>query len=163
MDQSLIGTNGVGSSITAVLSSSFELTTCDGKKKLYLKITDGLRNISKEKITKATKGFTEVKFTPPDYPFFGEDGLSDGSYDKIVKRVYDCAACNPKLNFELNGDKIKFKSFKDYVKMYSEDYVFDNGKEWDVALAPHLLMDLSRFRSSTRLKHLRVAHMLIMS
>lgn len=135
VDQSLIGTNGVGSSITAVLSSSFELTTCDGKKKLYLKITDGLRNISKEKITKATKGFTEVKFTP-DYPFFGEDGLSDGSYDKIVKRVYDCAACNPKLNFELNGKKIKFKSFKDYVKMYSEDYVFDNGKEWDVALAP---------------------------
>lgn len=134
-DQSLIGTNGVGSSITAVLSTSFELTTCDGKKKLYLKITDGLRNISKEQITKSTKGFTEVKFTP-DYTFFGEDGLSDGNYDKIIKRVHDCAACNPKLSFELNGEKIKFKSFKDYVKMYSEDFVMDSATDWNVALSP---------------------------
>lgn len=135
VDQSLIGTNGVGSSITAVLSNSFELTTCDGKKKLYLKITDGLRNISKEKITAATKGFTEVKFTP-DYQFFGEDGLSDGNFDKIFKRVHDCAACNPKLTFEFNGEKIKFKAFKDYVKMYSEDFVMESAKDWDIALAP---------------------------
>lgn len=134
-DQSLIGTNGVGSSITAVLSSTFELTTCDGKKKLYLKITDGLRNISKEKISKSTKGFTEVKFTP-DYTYFGEDGMSDGNYDKIIKRVHDCAACNPKLAFELNGEKIKFKSFKDYVKMYSEDFVMDSATDWNVALSP---------------------------
>lgn len=134
-DQSLIGTNGVGSSITAVLSTSFELTTCDGKKKLYLKITDGLRNISKEQITKSTRGFTEVKFTP-DYTFFGEDGLSDGNYDKIIKRVHDCAACNPNLLFELNGEKIKFKTFKDYVKMYSEDFVMDSAPDWNVALSP---------------------------
>jgi len=33
-DQSLIGTNGVGSTLTNVLSSNFKVESCDGKKKL---------------------------------------------------------------------------------------------------------------------------------
>lgn len=133
-DQSLIGTNGVGSTLVCVLSQRFEIETADGNKKLHQVITNGLRNIGEPKITKCAKGYTKITFLP-DYEYFGEPGLTEGNYQKMVKRVYDCAGCNPKIKFELNGEKINIKSFKDYIEMYECEYLYDSNQDWEVALA----------------------------
>lgn len=133
-DQALIGTNGVGSTLTAILSKEFNISTCDGKHQLDQKITNGLRDIADPKIKKSKKNFTEISFIP-DYQYFGEDGLSEGNLYKMVKRVYDCAGCNSKISFSINGEKITYNSYKDYIKQYTETFVYDENENWQIALA----------------------------
>lgn len=133
-DQAIIGTNGIGSTLVSILSNSFEITTSDGKKKFNQKILNGLKDIQKEKISKSSQHFTEIKFIP-DYEFFGYESLTSDNLKKIEKRIYDCAGCNPLITFEFNGKKIKFNSFKDYIKLYSDDFIFDSNDDWNVALS----------------------------
>ena len=68
-DQSLIGTNGVGSTLTNVLSSNFKIESCDGKKKLTQDFWNGMRERSEPKIKENVKNGTKITFTP-DYEFF---------------------------------------------------------------------------------------------
>lgn len=133
-DQALIGTNGVGSTITAILSTSFNISTCDGVNRLDQSITDGLRTIKDPIIKKSKKNFTEIAFIP-DYEYFGEKSLTESNFLKMVKRVYDCAGCNPKITFYLNDRKISFNSFKDYVKQYTNNFIYDENDDWQIALS----------------------------
>lgn len=133
-DQALIGTNGVGSTITAILSTEFNIATCDGTNKLEQSITDGLRTIDDPIIKKSKINFTEISFIP-DYEYFGEKSLTEGNFLKMAKRVYDCAGCNPKVTFIFNDKKISFNSFKDYIKQYTQNYVYDANDDWQIALA----------------------------
>jgi DNA gyrase/topoisomerase IV subunit B len=133
VDQSLIGTHGVGSTIVSILSTQFHIETADGSNKFSQLITNGLRHINKEKIAKSTAKYTNITFTP-DYAYFGESGLSNDNYQKMVKRVYDCAGCNIGIKFEINGTKIRYKYFKDYALSYTNEIIFDENKDWTIGL-----------------------------
>jgi DNA gyrase/topoisomerase IV subunit B len=133
-DQALIGTNGVGSTITAILSTKFVISTCDGIKRLDQTITNGLRDIADPKISSSKKNFTEISFTP-DYKYFGEANLTEGNYLKMIRRVYDCAGCSPDVTFTINGNKISYNSFKDYIKGYTNTFVYDENDDWQIALS----------------------------
>lgn len=52
----------------------------------------------------------------------------------MTKRVIDCAACNPNMDFYINGKLIKIDSFEDYIKMYSDEYVFEESKDWKIGV-----------------------------
>ena len=54
-DQSLIGTNGLGSTLTNILSSSFKVESCDGKKKFTQDFWEGMRERSEPEIKTFTK------------------------------------------------------------------------------------------------------------
>ena len=62
-DQSLIGTNGVGSTLTNVLSTSFKVESCDGKKLLKQDFWNGMRERSEPKISASTRNGTKITFT----------------------------------------------------------------------------------------------------
>src|SRR5574343_310787 len=109
-DQSLIGTNGIGSTLSSILSSHFKVESCDGKKSYKQEFWNGLRERSEPVIAKYDKHGTKTTFTP-DYEFFKLDGLTQGHFDKIYKKVIDAAACNPKVKFYFNDELIKIKSF----------------------------------------------------
>ena len=133
-DQSLIGTNGVGSTLTNVLSSNFKIESCDGKKKLTQDFWNGMRERSDPKIKEFTKNGTKITFTP-DYPFFNLPGMTPDHYLKIQKKVIDAAANNLDIKFYFNGELIKFKSFDDYIELYSDAYFTDSTTDWKVGIS----------------------------
>lgn len=132
-DQSLIGTNGVGSTLTNVLSTNFKIESCDGKKKLTQDFWNGMRERSEPKIKEFSKHGTKITFTP-DYAFFKLFGMDGDHFLKIQKKVIDAAANNLNIKFYFNGNLIKFKSFDDYVALYSDTYFTDNSDDWKVGI-----------------------------
>jgi DNA topoisomerase-2 len=132
-DQALIGTNGVGSTLTNVLSKRFEIQSCDGSKVLSQVFSNGMTEIGEPRIGKSKKNGTKISFIP-DYEFFKLEGLTNDIHSKMVKKVIDAAACNSNIKFTINAEKVNIKSFSDYVKMYSDDYVVDEQEDWKVGV-----------------------------
>jgi DNA topoisomerase-2 len=133
-DQSLIGTNGVGSTLTNVLSTEFHIESCDGKKMLKQDFWNGMRERSEPEIHSSNKHGTKVTFTP-DYEFFRLlCGLDVDHVSKLYKKVIDAAASNLGIKFYFNNELIKFKSFDDYVSLYSDEYLTDCTDDWKIGI-----------------------------
>ena len=59
----------------------------------------------------------------------------DASHIKMMrKRAIDVAAANPGLLVEFNKEKFKFKTFKDYVDLYTTTSVWEKSKDWEIAI-----------------------------
>ena len=136
-DSTLTGQNGEGAALTTIFSTEFRVKTADGKNQFDQTHFENSRKKTEPKIRASANRFTEITFTP-DYEKFGLTGLDDGNYEKIIKRIYDIAGCNPKLKVYINGSWIKIKDFEDYVSMYTADYVYEATNEWKIAIAPAL-------------------------
>ena len=134
-DQQLIGTNGVGATLTNVLSTSFKIESCDGKKMFRQEFTDGMRKRSEPKVTDDSRHFTKITFTP-DYAFFKLDGLNEDHKLAIIKRVVDAAATNTRVKFYIDGERVMIHKFSDYIAMHSDTYVYDENADWKVGVAP---------------------------
>ena len=133
-DQQLIGTNGVGSTLTNVLSTHFRIESCDGKKLFKQDFWKGMRERDEPSVKPDTKNRTKITFTP-DYEFFKLKGLNDGNRLRMMKKVVDAAACNIGVKFYINGERILIKDFEDYVALYSDDYVVDSTPDWKVGIS----------------------------
>lgn len=130
------GVNGYGSKLTNIFSKKFIVSTCDGKKSLYQEFSNNMKD-RKDPIIKSSKtNHTEIKYIP-DYEKFGLDELNDEHLRIIEKRVYDIAACNPKLKIYFNGNFIDISSFDDYIKLYTDIYIFDSNKDknWSIGIS----------------------------
>lgn len=133
-DQQLIGTNGVGSTLTNILSTHFRVESCDGKKVLTQDYYDGLREKTEPKIKPDTKNRTKISFKL-DYEFFKLKGLDADHALKMTKKIVDAAACNPKVKFYVNGDRINVKDFGDYIALYDTECVYDDTEDWKVGIS----------------------------
>jgi DNA topoisomerase-2 len=130
------GTNGVGSTLTNIYSTEFSITTSDGKNLFTQTFKNNMRERLEPKISKSTKNYTEIYFTP-DYEKFSMTGIDDSHFKMIQKRVIDIAGCNPGIKVYFNGDLITIKSFEDYIKFYKPNYFYDTNKEktWSIAVS----------------------------
>ncbi len=130
------GTNGVGSTLTNIYSTEFSISTSDGKNLFTQTFKNNMRERLEPKISKSTKNFTEIYFTP-DYEKFGMDGIDESHFKMIQKRVIDIAGCNPTIKVYFNGELITIKTFEDYVKFYKDSYFFDTNKDknWSIAVS----------------------------
>lgn len=130
------GTNGVGSVLTNVFSKEFTISTCDGKNSFVQTFSDNMRKRTKPLIKKSSKNHTEISFVA-DFEKFEIDGINDDHFKMIEKRVYDLAGSNLHIKFYFNGKLIKFKSFEDYIKLYTNDYFFESKKDktWSIGVA----------------------------
>lgn len=134
-DQSLIGTNGVGSTLTNILSSEFKIESCDGNKLFRMEFWNGLREKSEAKVTSSSKNHTKITFKP-DYEFFNlKGGLDEDHKLKLIKKVVDAAANNVGVKFYVNGERIVMKSFADYIALYDQQYVFESTEDWKVGIS----------------------------
>lgn len=127
------GQNGEGSSLVTILSTSFKVTTADGKNKFMQVFKNNLSTRSKPSIAPDARQFTKIEFIP-DYERLGCE-LDEGNMDKLIKRVYDVAGCNPKLKVSLNGKRIKINSFKDYIKLHTDSFQYCENEHWRVGVA----------------------------
>lgn len=131
-DRSVIGTNGVGSSLTNVFSTSFNVVTADGTNCMSIEWKD---NMSVKKVTNIKRcskkdHYTELSFVL-DFPRFGQTGLTDDFINVLHKRAIDAAAANPGLMIcfsIIEHDEMttkasyRFKRFEDYMSLYSDFY-----------------------------------------
>lgn len=131
-DRTTAGVNGLGSKLTTILSSTFKVETCDGKKKFTQVFYNGMEERSAPAIQPNTNKGTTITFIP-DYDYFKSS--MDENLDKLVKRVYDVAGCNPGITVWLNGAKIKINKFSDYVSMYTKNFVIEETDNYTVALS----------------------------
>ena len=130
------GLNGVGSVLTNVFSTEFIISTCDGINNFYQVFSNNMRDRTTPKIKKSTKNHTQISYKP-DFKQFGLVELDDIHFKLIEKRVYDVAACNPKLKIYFNNKLINIKTFEDYIKLYvADDFFFEEKKDktWSVGI-----------------------------
>lgn len=135
--RSWAGTNGVGSSLTNIYSNKFEISTCDGKNHFLQIFTNNMRERTEPVIKKSKQNHTKITFQT-DFNRFGLSGIDDDHMLMLQKRVYDLAACNTNVRIFFNDTLINFKTFEDYVKLYTDEYFWETKKDatWSLAVAP---------------------------
>lgn len=114
------GRNGIGIKCTNIYSKKFIIETGDGHKNYHQTFTDNMSKASKAKTRKSKQNFTKITYYP-DFEKFGMEGMDDASRSILVKRVIDIAAYNPNVKVSLNGRVVPVKSFRDYMKMFTDD------------------------------------------
>lgn len=116
------GKNGYGAKLANIFSNEFTIETVDGHRKLHYKQI--FRNNMKERGEPEVSTYNKVPYTVisyvPDFKRFGiEDWTTIDDWDILERRAYDAAACTAKnVNIFLNGERIKTKTFEDYVSLY---------------------------------------------
>lgn len=131
--RTVVGTNGVGSTLTNIFSKEFKVETCDGKKEFFQTFTNNMGSRTKPVIKNKRKGFTQISYIP-DFARFGMKGIDEESFLMIEKRLYDIAACNTTLKITFNGEQIKFKNFKEYAEMYTSPIFFEQSEHWKIGI-----------------------------
>ena len=121
------GRNGLGSKVTNIYSTRFDVEICDAirKKKYFQRFTNNMYTKEEPKITSITdkndESYTKITFVP-DYKRFGLKQLTSDMLGLMKRRVYDTAGTtNENVNVWLNGKHLDIKSFKDYIGMYYND------------------------------------------
>jgi DNA topoisomerase-2 len=134
-ERTVAGLNGLGAKLTNVFSEEFIISSCDGKKHFTQIFRNNMRDKDKPIIKKSKDNHTQITYKP-DLKQFNMERIDEDHFKMIEKRVYDLAGTNPGIKFTFNGRPISFKSFEDYVKLYSTDYIYETkkGSDWSVAI-----------------------------
>ena len=125
-DRSVVGTNGVGSSLTNVFSKYFEVESADKKNKFHRSWSNNMETVNDDLvIEKCTDHFTQTTFDLDFTRFETEDKtFTDDFIDVIHKRCIDAAAANIGLKVVFKCDDYektwKFKKFDEYIELYSD-------------------------------------------
>jgi DNA topoisomerase-2 len=128
------GLHGVGATLTNIFSTKFIIETCDGQNSYYQAYLDNMRKIEKPIIKQSKKGFTKITFFP-DLKRFGLTEIDESTLLVLQKRAIDIAATNPKLTIIFNGTQYQFKSFEEYIKLYTTDFHYEESKDWNIGFA----------------------------
>jgi DNA topoisomerase-2 len=134
-ERDVAGTNGVGSTLTNIFSTSFRILTADGKNQFDQTFLNGMSERTEPKIKASDKRFTEITYTP-DYAYFGMTGITKIYMDLMRKRLVEIAACNTNLKIQFNGEKIRFRNFKEYAELYVDAPFYERSERWEIAVAP---------------------------
>ena len=121
--RTLLGMNGVGSSLTNIFSKVFKATVFDGKQKGTLVCKD---NLSKKKCTiidypSNTTG-TTIEFEP-DLEKFNLKKIDEIHENLIYQRLMFLSYMYPEITFKFNGKIVRFKSSKNLMSMFADKFV----------------------------------------
>ena len=134
------GKNGYGAKIVNIFSTNFDIETVDRitKKKYTQSFKNNMTIVDKPIIKKCSaKPYTKVTWLT-DFKRFDINNFSEDMISLMVRRVYDIAGVtDPSVNVYYNDNKIKVKSFSDYVKLYptiSEKVYEKLSDRWELAV-----------------------------
>lgn len=124
-----VGTNGVGAGLTNCFSLNYIVDSADGKNKFHRSWSNNMVLNDDLKVEKCNKKdhYTKTTFKL-DLKRFDVKELSDDFINIIHKRCIDAAAANPGLTVKFNSNNKyfnnneqvwKFKSFDEYIDLYS--------------------------------------------
>lgn len=116
-----IGTNGVGSSATNFLSTSFQGHTWRDKKLVEVNCSDGGLNIEVNTKYRHQGSGTMVSFTP-DFSLFEADSLADFDTIELVHdRLTSLQMAFPEIAFSFNKTKIDVADLKKYSTLFVDE------------------------------------------
>lgn len=131
-DRQLIGTNGVGSVLSNIFSSSFTVDSADGKNSFHRSWSENMRKLNDDLVVKKCNDhYTQTTFKI-DFSKFDVDynELPDDFVAVLEKRCIDAAAANPKLKVsfkyidknkkELFNKTWMFNKFEQYIELYND-------------------------------------------
>lgn len=130
--RTVLGTNGVGSSIANIFSTKFIIDTADGKNSYHRSWSDNMHKLNDDlKISKCKDHYTQTEFYPDFSKFdINYSEFTDDFIDIVEKRCIDAAVANYglKIYFKYYDDKNKlvrnsdwkFKKFDEYSDLYSD-------------------------------------------
>lgn len=142
-NRNTIGMNGVGSSITNIYSSYFEVETSDGSNKLKLICKNNMES-DEFTIQKCKYKFTNV-FFKPDLNRFGLDKIDDVHISIIYQRIAFLSISHPEIKFYLNKKRVFLGNEKSFLSMFSDNYEIINGENWFIGVFPSHSDDFSFF------------------
>jgi DNA topoisomerase-2 len=128
-ERDVVGTNGLGSKISGVMSSKFVVDTADGKKSFHRSWSNNMRILNDDLVIKSSNDhYTKISFDVDFDKFECGTELSDDFIDVIEKRCIDSAAANPGLtvvfiykdgNKNVRKTDWHFRKFEHYIELYS--------------------------------------------
>lgn len=143
------GRNGYGAKLTNIFSTEFIIETVDSdtQKKFVQVFNDNMSVENKPKITTSKlSSYTKITFKP-DLAKFGLEELTDDIISLFIKRAYDLAGVCPGSTVFINGEKVKFKSFKEYIDIFElvpeeegqvktefSDLIYHSQDRWQVGI-----------------------------
>ena len=132
-DRNVVGTNGVGSSLSNVFSKSFIVETADKKNSITIKWHNNMEECIDHGTPKKTKEhFTKTIFELDFSRFDTQNKFYTEEFVEILhKRCIDAAVANPGIEVIFNvynktfsnieySETWKFDKFDDYIDLYSE-------------------------------------------
>lgn len=129
------GQNGEGASLVNVFSTWFRVSTCDGKKSFNQTFENNLSVRSAPIIGTARNPGTTITWRP-DYARLGLTTLDTNNMKMLCRRVFEVAACNPKLSITLNGQLIRIERFGHFVDYFGSGSAIDETDDWMVGVLP---------------------------
>lgn len=148
-----IGMNGVGSFATNVFSKRFIGETSDKSNYYKVEFKDNASTF-KDSIKPSKENGTTVTFYP-DLDRFKVKEIDETHQNYIYQRLLCLSIIFPKIRFKFNKRVLKVKTFKDFIKMFSnndnnfEIYETDNIK---LAILPNPTDDFKHFTYINGLK-----------
>ncbi len=132
-DRNVVGTNGVGSSLSNVFSKSFIVETADKKNSITIKWHNNMEECIDHGTPKKTKEhFTKTTFELDFSRFDTQNKFYTEEFVEILhKRCIDAAVANPGIEVIFNvydktfsnieySETWKFDEFTEYIDLYSE-------------------------------------------
>lgn len=132
-DRNVVGTNGVGSSLSNVFSKSFTVETADKKNNITIKWRNNMGECIDHGTPKKTKEhFTRTTFELDFSRFDTKNKFYTEEFVEILhKRCIDAAAANPGIKIIFNvydssfsnieySETWEFNKFDEYIDLYSE-------------------------------------------
>lgn len=145
-----MGMNGIGSYCTNVWSEKFVGETDDGKN--YYKVT--FKNNAEtftESISKSKSQGTTVTFYP-DLKRFNITEIDENHVNYIYQRILCLANIFDKIKFKFNKKLIRVKNFKEFAKLFNENFEIYETDDVKIAIMPNDTDDFKHFTYVNGLK-----------
>lgn len=133
-DRLVAGTNGYGVKLVNVFSKSFSVKTADKSQEYFQIWNDNMTKKSVPTIKSSKNKGTTIKWLT-DFSRFGMKSMSDTDLGLLAKRCIDVAATNPKLKVVFNGKTFIFKTFSEYINLYTPKFFYEENSTWKIGVA----------------------------
>lgn len=127
-----IGMNGIGSFATNCFSTEFIGETDDGSKSYKITFINNASEYT-ESVSKTKKQGTKVTFKP-DLKRFGLNVIDDTHVKIIEQRLLNLSMLFPEITFKFNGEKISAGLFKNFVKLFNDEFVLLETENYKYAI-----------------------------
>lgn len=135
------GRNGFGAKLCNIFSTKFTVETANGGKKFKQTWTKNMTKPGEFKIVDYSgTDFTCITFSP-DLEKFKMQSLDDDSVALLMRRAYDMAGVCRGVHVTLNGEKIKIKTFKEYVELYLKGAALKKNSDEEIPRVVHEIVN----------------------
>ena len=143
LDAATKGTNGVGAFCTNVLSTKFNVSTCDGHHTYKGVWSNNAQDYTEELLEPISTTGTSISFIP-DFNRFNCTEISESVISIIRQRLINLSVVHSDIEFRFNTELIKY-SREDFINMLGENGNVYYEDKYAIAVFPNDTDDFKSF------------------